>query len=435
MLFTMPDKLRAFLAANADPNAAASGATAMPAAPLAIHTPDPLARFRTAAPTDAPIPSAIPEVVPEGVVPGYKPPTMSAMPALPRQPIPAPQPPETKFTPPPGYADNKPKWWERLLGGLTAAAMAYGGNPRAAEIGSGVTNRRYLGAMADWEGKHANEVETAKQGERQYENLLDLYRNAQSMDLRERQLEEEKRRNDDRRAYEGEVTTAKNEANALKRQLAEGKAEASTPEARRKLADEYGLKGAERFRFILTGQMSQPREPREPRARSQYEDAYDAFVRENGRQPNADEVANLGRPANNRIGAIPTFRDKQSIDRFSSDWYARQRKEKRLERHNAWQEEGGVTADKDKLQRRYQEIDDDYKDTFKQFEDLKKQWYADVSGRGAGRGTTGKPVSAGGPPASSGVIRVRNKATGETGTIPANRLKDALASGKYEQVQ
>jgi hypothetical protein len=44
---------------------------------------------------------------------------------------------------------TNPKWWERVLGGLTAGAMAYGHVPSAVEAGGAVTSRRYDAAEAD----------------------------------------------------------------------------------------------------------------------------------------------------------------------------------------------------------------------------------------------------------------------------------------------
>lgn len=47
----------------------------------------------------------------------------------------------------------KPKWWERLVGGLGAGMMAAGGQPGAVAAGESVTNRRYNQAEAQRQGR------------------------------------------------------------------------------------------------------------------------------------------------------------------------------------------------------------------------------------------------------------------------------------------
>lgn len=48
---------------------------------------------------------------------------------------------------PPNAKETNPRWYDRVLGGFTSGAMAFGGVPGAVEAGQGVTNRRYNDAM------------------------------------------------------------------------------------------------------------------------------------------------------------------------------------------------------------------------------------------------------------------------------------------------
>lgn len=56
--------------------------------------------------------------------------------------------------PKPDPAANKPKWWERLLGGATAFAAGWNGG-NGYELGSNVTNRRMIGAQNEYNAKVA----------------------------------------------------------------------------------------------------------------------------------------------------------------------------------------------------------------------------------------------------------------------------------------
>ncbi len=56
----------------------------------------------------------------------------------------------------------KPKWWERGLGGIAAGLMAYGRNPNAIAEGETITDRRYNNAEQQRQGRLAQDTEGIK---------------------------------------------------------------------------------------------------------------------------------------------------------------------------------------------------------------------------------------------------------------------------------
>lgn len=67
----------------------------------------------------------------------------------------------------------KPKWWERLVGGLGAGMMAAGGQPGAEQAGQAVVNRRYNAAEQQRQGRLAADKSgiTAATGDINSKNL------------------------------------------------------------------------------------------------------------------------------------------------------------------------------------------------------------------------------------------------------------------------
>jgi hypothetical protein len=105
---------------------------------------------------------------------------------------------------------------------------------------------------------------------------------------------------------------------------------------------------------------------------------HDAFVRDNKREPTAEEIAQRKAVGKNQA----TFKDAPSIDKYSDKWYADQRAAVRRDKAEALKNAGGSAKD---AQDDYKQIEDSYKQRTQEFEGRKKDWYAQVK--------SGKPVS------------------------------------------
>lgn len=136
---------------------------------------------------------------------------------------------------------------------------------------------------------------------------------------------------------------------------------------RTKAADDLKLPpGNARNSYILTGKY--PDDPTTQQKLKDYE-ARTAVMKER-----ADKVGAARNAA--------TFKDTASIDKYSDQWYEKQREQVRKDKKDALANAGG---DAKKAQDDYAEIEKAYNDLTKEFENRKKQWYDQVK--------SGKPVS------------------------------------------
>lgn len=101
-----------------------------------------------------------------------------------------------------------------------------------------------------------------------------------------------------------------------------------------------------------------------------------------------------------------TFKDAPSIDKYSDQWYLKQRDQVRKEKGDALKNAGG---DAEKAQGDYAEIEAAYKQRQQEFESRKQQWYGQVK--------SGKPVT------------VQNSDTGIPEVAPASSAPASAPAG------
>jgi hypothetical protein len=191
-------------------------------------------------------------------------------------------------------ATGKPKYrmglGQRLLGAVADFGLGFSGsrNP-GVYIGPGATNHRYDVDEATRQANLGN-VNTQIKGQEQLdtENI-------------------KQEREATRQAYEGQVGAARQTTAEAQEKRAEsaqqladtrqqlvdlqankGSKISVDSEDRSKLADQYGLKGNERRDYILTGKLPKDFSGRQP---TELETWMQAFKRDNGRPPTADEIA------------------------------------------------------------------------------------------------------------------------------------------------
>jgi hypothetical protein len=177
----------------------------------------------------------------------------------------------------------------RILGSIANFASGFGGKGPVAYVGPGATNARYQQDEAQRQANLASdELQIKGQQGLDTENLK-LEREAQRQafegitgEARKTAAEAQQSRAD---AYQQLADTRQQLAD-----LQSGKSSKVTQDAndRSALADQMGLKGNERRDYILTGKLPKDFTGRQP---TELETWMQAFKRDNGRPPSADEIA------------------------------------------------------------------------------------------------------------------------------------------------
>jgi hypothetical protein len=151
--------------------------------------------------------------------------------------------------------------------------------------------------------------------------------------------------------------------------------------AREKEADRMGLTGDKRTSYIANGKIAEPgTHIHVPSAASEELEMWKtAFKTEHGRDPNSGEILEYKRGGGAKASQH-TFKDTAAIDKYSNDWYQKQRKSV-LEEKAKVKSLNPEAADDDKqLQQEYARIENEYKQRTNDFETQKKNWYAQVQG-------------------------------------------------------
>lgn len=274
----------------------------------------------------------------------------------------------------------------RILGSLANAMQGFGGHGgEPVHVGPGALNNRY------YQDEGVREKRLAALGT----ELTDL----------------QKEQEEGRKQYGTEETArARNETAAARQQSAQ--AAETTAEARkdaaeaRKQLDEQNLADvtydANTKRFVRNGKTYLPKtieqgatleaafgingyytklwgqerknQPATPRQPTELELWQQAFKSEHGRAPNADEI--VQRKQINRT----TFKDKAGVDKYSNDWYDKERKGVDQAKKN-WKSLN-PDASEQEAQHGYQAIENQYRDRAAKFEQ-EKQGYYDQTGGGA----------------------------------------------------
>lgn len=142
--------------------------------------------------------------------------------------------------------------------------------------------------------------------------------------------------------------------------------------ARAKLADQNGVTGKERASYVLTGKL-----PDEETTAEKLRQAEEKIGIMRDRAAIEKEKADNAKAKNSA-----TFKDPASIDKYSDQWYLKQRDQVRKDKAEALKNAGGNA---DKAQDDYKEIENSYNQKTAEFEKRKAGWYDSVKG--------GKPVT------------------------------------------
>lgn len=238
--------------------------------------------------------------------------------------------------------------------------------------------------------------------------------NKQEVDAIRRQAEEDRKTN--QQNTEAERERHNQEIESIRRELNEAKnpeaLEQAKIKARTNTADQVGLKGAERQRYILYGDKS---------AMDDYRSAQLGLAEE--RIGLMQDRLNLAQDKENReagkqAAGQHTFKDSAAVDKYSDQWYEKERKDVLAEKAKVAQTR--PDASEVDLQPEYKRIEDEYAKRAQQFEGQKKQWYGEIS---SGRPVTVNESEGQVPTSATGAGAGRGNATG----APAQRKKgDAL---------
>lgn len=152
-------------------------------------------------------------------------------------------------------------------------------------------------------------------------------------------------------------------------------------------ADNQHLTGEKRELYIANGKLPDPGvHVHVPSAASEELEMWkNAFKTEHGRDPNSAEIMEYKRGGAGSKGNQKTFKDTAAIDKYSNDWYNKQRKEVLDEKNKVKSLNPDAAGDDTQLQAEYKRIEGEYNQRVNNFENQKKQWYDQLKG--------GKPVT------------------------------------------
>jgi hypothetical protein len=180
-------------------------------------------------------------------------------------------------------------WGQRLLGSVANFASGFGGKGPVVYVGPGATNARYGIDESTREANLANvNTQIASQEKLDTENIK------QEREAQRQAFETVKGQAAlDTAAARKDTSAAQQETADVRKQLADLKSNqgskiATDAEDRIRLADQMGLKGNDRRDHILTGKLPKEFQGRQP---TELETWMQAFKRDNGRAPTADEIA------------------------------------------------------------------------------------------------------------------------------------------------
>lgn len=163
----------------------------------------------------------------------------------------------------------KPSWARRLLGSLAAGAMAYGHQPGALQAGEAAINAPYnraegaresqLSAYNDEYQKSMGDFNnrlamSREERERANEGSLATERNAKAAKY-ENAIDPNSIEQDQSGQWMGTTYGGKKVQTSQPKWFKGNQSDDKTPDGRTKLADQQGLKGDTRTRYILTGKM------------------------------------------------------------------------------------------------------------------------------------------------------------------------------------
>lgn len=260
------------------------------------------------------------------------------------------------------------------IGGVLNGAI----NPKAPGFyGKGAVNNQYTkdemarNARLDADNAAVKSMDDEySQKEKGYGHQLTSYndeaRAAGQADLRDIQNQREQERTQHDKAIEDlrqQLTDAKDPETKLKAEV----------NARTKIGTELGLQGDELKRYSLYGDKSSMDDVNAAKAKN----AEDALGIKRDQLAINQEKADTAKAKN-----ASTFKDTPSIDKYSDQWYLKQRDQVRKEKSDALKNAGG---DANKAQDDYKAIEASYGQRTAEFEKRKADWYNAVK--------SGKPVT------------------------------------------
>jgi hypothetical protein len=268
-----------------------------------------------------------------------------------------------------------------IRGGLPGAISgplegAFGDKSSPGYYGAGAVSGQYFkdeaarqrGAAADtaqiksFEDENNRARDEFKDKSGVWKDQFDVAKNQDISDLKQQNVDER---------------TAHNEATEdLKKKLQD----ATTPEAketailnaRTKIADKLQLAGDDRKLYLANGKL--PDDPTLARR----------LAMEEKRLGMEQQRLDIEKTRAAGKGLAATFKDQAAIDKYSDQWYQKQRDQVRKDKTEAFKNAGGGKVD-DALRAEYKTIEDGYNQRTTEFENRKQQWSSQVK--------SGKPVS------------------------------------------
>lgn len=275
----------------------------------------------------------------------------------------------------------------RLLGSLANFASGVAHQGVAVDVGPGATNDRFARDTADRQAQAKN---------------LDV-----AIGNREK-LDEQNRKEFDsatKQAFESQVASARGDTARARQATAD--AQQQTADVKQQLADEQSRSitfDAKTKRFMKNGKIYVPKTIEEgaaleagngisgyyskmwsqerknnnskpDRQPTELETWMDAFRRQYGRDPSADEIA-----LRHHVGGTGTFKDRASVDKYSDQWYRQERAKVDQQKKN-WKSLNPDAGDEE-TQNAMSAIENEYKQRADDFEERKKGYYDQVGGKG-----------------------------------------------------
>lgn len=225
--------------------------------------------------------------------------------------------------------------------------------------------------------------EQFKDKQANWKDTYDVARNQDVDELKQQGAEEKKQHDIEIENVRGQLAEARDP---------EAKAKAEV-KARQSIADQLKLPpGYARDSYVTTGKY--PDEETIARRAQALEDRV-------GLQRDRNEIerdrVQLQREKEASKKGSATFKDAPAIDKYSDQWYSRQRDQVRKDKAEALKNAGGVTG---KAQSDYTEIENSYKARAQEFEGRKAGWYSQVN---AGKPVAVKEPEGGGVPDDAGL--------------------------------
>lgn len=242
--------------------------------------------------------------------------------------------------------------------------------------------------IKSFEDENTRASDTFKNQQSSWKDAFDVAHQGKEDAIRQQNADEKSRHDQETEDLKSQLQDAKDPAQKLK----------AESDARGAIGKQLGLTGEALQRYSLYGDKSSMDEVNAGKAKN----AEDRIGLQNDRNKMEQDKIDAAKAKN-----ATTFKDSAAIDKYSDQWYLKQRDQVRKDKAEALKNAGG----KDVPQDEYTSIEAAYKQRTQEFENRKQQWYGQVN--------SGKPVTV--QNTDQGIPDVAPKATppADTTDIPA----------------